>query len=367
MKRTLHSLLLLLPVSAMAMPHVEETLELSKGWNAIYIESTPTNSLCEDFFRDTPVLGAAVYLSDANAATAQYDASGKEIVQAPVAFLQWIRGESASTLQSVSGGSTVLLYATDATNITFVGVPSAPRATWHKISSAETNEFLNLVGVSSDSKKVSIEKYFGEGPFGASSPSRAIFSVSGEDENEGPDLKDAEKAGFGRKATLVGGKAYALTATTAGDWPGVIGVQGDGVLFGADANYASVKVRNCGTQVHTFRFTMTESATHERLPPISRRLPRADALSEPGYTNVEENVTWEVSLEPDEVTEQIFSLDRSNLRPDREYGAILVIEDLGGSQMRVRLPVAAAVGSSAAVAYPTGLWVGQIALTQVSG
>ena len=44
-----------------------------------------------------------------------------------------------------------------------------------------------------------------------------------------------------------------------------------------------------------------------------------------------------------------------------------MIEDLGGSQMRVRLPVAAAVGSSAAVAYPTGLWVGQIALTQVSG
>ena len=139
-------LVALCATTSSAMPHVEETIELAPGWNAVYFESTPTNSLCEDFFRDSPVLGAAVYMSDAPSATAQYDPSGREIVQAPVAFLQWIRGESVSTLEAISGGSTMLLYATNAWTHTFVGVPSAPRVTWHKVSASETNEFFNLVG-----------------------------------------------------------------------------------------------------------------------------------------------------------------------------------------------------------------------------
>ena len=167
---------------------------------------------------------------------------------------------------------------------------------------------------------------------------------------------------------MKGGQAYALSATKDGDWPGVIGVLGDAVAFGADANYASIKVQNRGTKARAFRMSIAASAdATERVPPLMRRLPRVDAIRAPGYTNVAESVAWEVALEPNETTEQIFSLDRSQLVAGTAYGAILVIEDLGGSQMRVRLPVAAAVGSSAAVAYPTGLWVGQIALTQVSG
>ena len=112
---------------------------------------------------------------------------------------------------------------------------------------------------------------------------------------------------------------------------------------------------------------MEPSASGETLPPISRRLPRVDAVNEPGYTNVEESASWTVSLEPDEVTEQVFSIDRSKLVSGTEYGAILVIEDLGGSKMRVRLPIVVSEEPSDAVAYPTGLWVGEIALSKVSG
>ena len=50
-----------------------------------------------------------------------------------------------------------------------------------------------------------------------------------------------------------------------------------------------------------------------------------------------------------------------------EYGAILTIEDLGASKMRVRLPIAVAAAPADTVAYPVGLWIGEIALTQVSG
>ena len=364
---SLLSLVSLSSLSAFAMPYVHETLNLTNGWNAVYIECTPTNALCDEFFANTPVISAAAYRSDADASTAQYDASGNEIVQAPVVYLQWVRGKTGSTLQSIAGGGTYLLFATNTATKDIYGVPSAPKMTWRKVSSAETNEYFNLVGVSSAEATVPIDAYFGEGPFGLTKSGRSICAISGMDETR-PVLKSAEGS-FGRQTPVASGKAYALTSTCAGEWPGVIGVQGSAVYFGPNASYASIKIQNCGTTNHTFTIKMERSEPYGALepPPISRRLPRVDALSEIGYTNVEENVTWSVSLEPDEISEQIFSLDRSQLGPGMERGAILTIEDPAGSKMRVRLPIYVAPVSQSVVAYPTGLWIGEIALTQVSG
>ena len=50
------------------------------------------------------------------------------------------------------------------------------------------------------------------------------------------------------------------------------------------------------------------------------------------------------------------------------YAAVLAVEDLSGTKMRVRLPVSAAkdVEREGAGAYPAGLWIGQVRMTQVS-
>ena len=358
--------------AAWAEPHVYEEHALAKGWNAVYIESTPENPSCEDVFDNLPVVGVAAYTSEAGAATAQYDSNGKEILQAPLVYQQWVRGESVSTLKSIVGGVAYLLYTTNETKLAFYGVPSTPKITWHKVSSTETNDLLNVAGVSSASGSVSIMDYFGEGPFGAAQNLRAIYSVSGEDAEAGPDLKNAERGAFGRVATITGGKAYALTATKGGEWPGVIGVQGSGVAFESESNYASVKVQNCGTTNHTFRFSMVHSddweAVGEELPPVSRALPRTDVFSAQSYTNVEESAAWTVELAPEGITEQVFALDRSRLVAGKNYGAILVIEDTGPSQMRVRVPVTveAAAESAEAVKFPVGLWSGYIQLEAVS-
>ena len=358
--------LLLLPLSAFALPHVQETLSLAKGWNEVYIESTPDNPQCDDFFRDEPVISAAAYRSDADASTAQYDANGNEIVQAPIQFLQWSRGQKTSSLQSIAGGGAYLIYATNATTIAFNGVPAAPKMTWRKVSASETNEFFNLVGVSSYGETVSIQDYFGEGPFGLSKVERAIYAISGMNVNE-PTLKDAEHGSFGRLTPIYSGKAYALTATTYGSWPGVIGMQGSGVVFGANDNYASITVRNCGTTNHTFRFSVVPSVTGEELPPISRALPRVDAFSAQQYTNVAESAEWTVALDPDRDSDQVFSIDRSKLVSGKEYGAILVIEDLGPSKMRVRVPITVDASESAdSVKFPAGLWSGFIQMETVS-
>ena len=51
MKSIKLAILMLLPVAANAA-HISETMTLAKGWNAIYLESTPTNALCVEFFAD---------------------------------------------------------------------------------------------------------------------------------------------------------------------------------------------------------------------------------------------------------------------------------------------------------------------------
>ena len=341
--------------------HIKETMTLAKGWNAIYLESTPTNAACADFFAGAPVERVASYSSDAYSSTRQIADDGSTIDQKPVSYSVWVLGdEAASTLTALRGGCVYLIYAKEAWTKTFFGVPAAPRQTW-RATSGETG-FMNLVGVSADTNaSVTAKAYFGEGPFGAASG--AAYQIAGT-KTAAPTFLSL---GLASSPKVKGGQAYAFSATKDGDWPGVVGVQGDGVVFGTDANYASITVRNCGTTNHVFKFSISASADEtELVPPLSRRLPRVDAISSPGYTNATEEA-WTVELASDGITEQVFSIDRAQMTAGTKYGAILMIEDLGASRMRVRLPIAVVAAPENAVAYPVGLWVGEIALTKVSG
>ena len=312
--------------------HIRETMTLKNGWNAIYLESTPTNALCDAFFEDAPVKSVASYQSDAYSSTRQLADDGTEIAQKPLSYHVWVAGDDvASTLGALSGGHVYMIYATNAWSKTFVGVPSAPKQTW-RATSGDAG-FMNLVGVSADTNaSMTAKAYFGEGPFGTANG--IAYQIKGTKESD-PTFSKFLNA----RVTMQGGKAYALTATKDSDWPGVIGVQGEGLVFGSDANFASIRIRNCGTTNHTFRFTVERSAldADTPLPPQSlfRRLPRVDAISELDYTNVEENVEWTVSLASDAISEQVFKIDRSKLDNGITYGAILAIEDLGASKMRV--------------------------------
>lgn len=51
---------------------VEETVTLAKGWNAVYLESTPETADCDEFFAGLPVKSVGAYLPDAYSETAQY-------------------------------------------------------------------------------------------------------------------------------------------------------------------------------------------------------------------------------------------------------------------------------------------------------
>ena len=57
------------------------------------------------------------------------------------------------------------------------------------------------------------------------------------------------------------------------------------------------------------------------------------------WTNATEGVFWEVALAPDALATQKFAIDRTAMEAGATYAAVMQIEDLGGTQMRVRIPV----------------------------
>ena len=94
----------MLPMAAFAS-HISETMTLANGWNAIYLESTPTNALCEDFFAGSPVERVASYHSDAYSSTRQIADDGTDIAQKPLSYYVWVPGdEASSTMTALVGG-----------------------------------------------------------------------------------------------------------------------------------------------------------------------------------------------------------------------------------------------------------------------
>ena len=340
--------------------HIEETITLTKGWNAIYLESTPTNAACADFFAGAPVERVASYQSDAYSSTRQIADDGTEIAQKPLSYRVWVPGdEAASTMAALAGGRVYMVYATGIWEKTFLGVPAAPRQTW-RATSGETG-FMNLVGVSADvGANVLVKAYFGEGPYGT--VNGVAYKIGGSKTSAPSFLPLAISA----KTKVQGGKAYALPAAKDADWPGVIGFSGPaGVAFGP-GSFASVTLKNFGTTNHTFRVKIVASAdATERVPPALKRMVK-DEKGVESWTNATEGVSWEVALAPNALATQKFAIDRTAMEAGATYAAVMQIEDLGGTQMRVRIPVTVGEKPADEAAFPIGLWAGYIQMEAVS-
>ena len=360
MKRTLLIAAVLAAGAAWAA-HISETMTLAKGWNAIYLESTPVDAACEEFFAGSPVVRVASYLSDAYTSTRQIADDGTEIAQKPISYNVWVPlDETASTMSSLAGGRVYMVYATNVWEKTFLGVPAAPNQTWRVASKDEG--FMNLVGVSAPSNtSVGPKAYFGEGPFGAA-PGGVVYQVGGT-KSSGPSFLSQ---GVVSSPKLYGGRAYAFTSTREGDWPGVIGFSGVASVDFASGEFANVTLRNFGTTNHTFRVTIVASAdTQEMLPPVLKRKVK-DAKGDESWTEVAPGVSWDLELVPGGIGPQKFAIDRTTMEEGKTYAAVMQIEDLGGTQMRVRIPVTVGEKAEDTTAFPTGLWAGYIQMEAVS-
>ena len=347
----------MLPMAAFAS-HISETMTLKNGWNAIYLESTPTNAVCDIFFEGAPVKSVASYQSDAYSSTRQIADDGTEIAQKPISYRVWVPGDDvASSMGALSGGHVYVIYATNAWSKTFVGVPSVPKQTWR--ATLDDTGFMNLVGVSADTNaSMTAKAYFGEGPFGTANG--IAYQIKGTKESD-PTFSKFLNA----RVTMQGGKAYALTATKDGEWPGVIGFSGDPSVSFGSGNFASVTLKNFGTTNHAFRVKIVASAdATERVPPLKRKV--RDEHGDESWTNVTEGVSWDVELAAGAMGTQKFAIDRTAMEAGATYAAVMQIEDQGETQMRVRIPVTVEEKSAEEAAFPTGLWAGFIQMETVS-
>ncbi len=375
MKKSLMIGLAMATVTA-AASHVNQTLKLNAGWNAVYLEVTPDDgneattddTLCEKVFAADEygaVTTVMAYDSAAYEATRQYADDGSEILQKPVSYLTWLRGDStASTLRALVGGRCYLIYVAGGpkTSLTVpvTGVPCAPAMIWRDTTKGD---FVNLVGFMLSSDSVLASKCFSEGPYGSKG---TIYKVSGT--NEVPEFKAVAFMGAPKVSS---GIAYGASAERSGSWGGVIGFVGsDRVEFGADESQASVEVKNDSSSERTFRLSVVKSSlAGESFPSgMKRRLLSTDIMVDSAWTNVTEASAWEVVLAPGKSVVETFSIDRLKLPQDAAYGAVLAIEDLSGTQMRVRVPITVAKGaeSAEAVEFPVGLWSGFIQMETVS-
>ena len=91
-----------------------------------------------------------------------------------------------------------------------------------------------------------------------------------------------------------------------------------------------------------------------------------DEHGDESWTNVAENAFWDLELAPDALAAQKFAIDRTAMTTGTTYAAVMQIEDLGGTQMRVRIPVTVGEKSADETAFPTGLWAGFIQMETVS-
>ena len=343
--------------------HVAETLTLSAGWNAVYLESTPDTPAPSDFFAELPqVEHVSLYESSSFGATEQIASDGSSIDQKPVAFLVWVKGNpDGSTLKSMRGGRCYLIYTTEAATKTFYGVPAQPRTNWQ----VSDGGFATLAGVSIPAgESVQSGAYFKEGPVD-------VDSMKSPCEAGGTDLAAPEftpLVSFTGMPKVSGGRAYALEGKRAAEWAGVVGVAvpslSGAIAFTSGSSLQAFTISNNGTTNRTIRVAYGPSElAGETQPPLQVHLPREGTNAAHWATFA----THDFALAPGQARTLTLAADKSALSTNLTYAALITVSDLSGTKMRVRVPVtvSADADSEYSAAFPKGLWCGNVTLSQV--
>ncbi len=247
--------------------YISETLTLTNGWNAVYLESTPDTPDPVTFFADLPqVTRVGCYESSVYGATEQITSDGSTIAQKPVSFYVWVRGEETlSTLQRIMGGRCYFIYSTAPATKTFYGVPACPRVSWQ----VAEDGFATIVGLSIPvGETVSSGIYFREGPM-SSDAIKSPYEGGGTNA-AAPEF--TKLMAFRGTPTLQGGHAYAFAGNAISDWPGVVKVQAPTlsgtIAFGSGTAIQSFTVANAGTTNRTIRvgYGPSELSSEEKPP-----------------------------------------------------------------------------------------------------
>ena len=351
---------------------VAQSITLYSGWNAVYMEVSPTAPLSE-VFANWPVKSVGFYDPASFLATRQFsqtwDSDG--VSMKPVAT--WHRDyPEASHVDMIPAGTVCLVYNTNGarTVVSVTGVPAAPRMTWHVTN---TNEVYNFVGFSLQAGASVLPRDYLKG-FDGNILKGGFFSLSGTDPDQAPEILPVYQS-----TKVFDGEVLLVAADKQSDWSGVLYVSPmTGLDFGSDRSLATLSVRNDGADARTVAIEAQQSASYGDVElPLS-------ALHFRDVAVALTNATWHAMaaaqssatvatkfLAAGETWQIEFGLDRAAFdtgTKGRKFGALLRVTDQdGGSKMRVDVPLVGETSgeSTANRTWPGGLWVADVAFDRI--
>ena len=349
---------------------VQQNLVLKYGWNAVYVEVAPTLSP-DAVFAHWPVKSVGFYDPASFLATRQFSQTWDSQGLPMNAIAMWHRDyPEISQVKSIPAGTVCLVCSTNTedTAVALVGVPAAPRMTWHITN---TNEVYNFIGFSlQEGETVNPGDYLSG--FDGNLLKGGFFKLSGRNPDKAPSITEVYSS-----KTVSDGDVLLVASDVQSDWSGVLHVSPmTGLDFGSDSSKATLTVRNDGEEERTVAVALHTSVSYGE-----QELPRA-AIRVRDAAAVLTNATWapigsannapiaEKRLASGEAWKLEFGLDRPSFDTGvkgRKFGALLRVTDVDGkSRMRVDVPlVGETSGVTANRAWPGGLWVADVAFSRV--
>ena len=338
------------------------------GWNAVYVELSPTNDL-DEVFRGWPTDSVGLYDPAAFLATRQYSATSESQGMSIAPIAMWHRGQpAASDALSMPANTVCIFFSTNpaAANLKVCGVPAAPRTTWHITSPKKPYNFFGLSLQEGESTTVG---EILDGFSGINSLS-GIYRIFGTNAAVSPTLTRIYST-----TKLYDGNVLLVPSSQIADWSGVLYVSPmDGLDYGTNATLRVLSVRNDSTQARTAAIDLVAPVpageTRDLLPALHLR-DAAVALTNAAWISPESARLASKVLEPGETWKLEVGLDRSLFDGDvrgTPFGAVLRITDDGGaSKWRVDVPLqgAASGGTSDRNAWPGGLWIAEAAFDEI--
>lgn len=333
---------------------------LHGGWNAIYLHGDATHATPDQLFLNSPEV-VSVWRWNPSENAVQITGSSLIPSTNTADWSVWRRGALTQTLAALTGQNAYLVECSGAvTNSYSISIPQRilpPRSVWlrnganfHGFPSRLSNGYPAFslyfasfpAAIAADTK---VYKY-GGGELGPANPI-PVFSLSGERVDRT--------------------QAYWFDAQVVGDFYSPIEVtpsMRDGLHFGRSGALINVRVRNRTTSIVTLRVDPVDSAsaplgqeTIAGAVPLTRRTYVAATAS---YAEASIGNGFSEPIAPGSSLDLTFGIDRSRMSAvtDSFYASLLRFTD-SSNLIDVYLPVTAHVASL------TGLWVGDVTVTNV--
>ncbi len=319
-----------------------QTVAMSQGWNAIYLQVSP-DLLCHSLFTGTPV---KVVQQFNPMLSAQFETSPAQPLQRAPEWLTWHSGESNSlppTLFSLQAGQAYLVSNSAPVTLVLTGRVETLSRKWRP-------DDWHLTGFDvAPGAGVTFAQYFGT----------ALAQVA--------KLQRVDSDGVSRdvatSAAIEPNRAYWIK--TKGDlvFDGPVSIAG-GIWLNASDATATLTVSNRSTSTNTLTFTLADSSPSPSGPitpvPLMRWVDSAGA-----YQALPSGASFPVDFAPSASTKLVFKVNAAGLERGQSLHSLLRVN---GGGRTTTLPVTYVNDSfgNQRAAWPFGLWVGNATLTEVA-